>query len=115
MEQLGARAIDERTLEINLNGVYYGLRYGAKALAERGGGAIVNMASAAALQGVPYNAAYCASKGGVHMLGKALAVDLAPFGIRVNVGRRHPKRPESDGTGLRRQRARRDDCQAVRR
>jgi meso-butanediol dehydrogenase/(S,S)-butanediol dehydrogenase/diacetyl reductase len=47
-------------------------------------GCIVNVASVAGLQGQAYTAAYCASKGGVVLLTKALAVELSPEGIRVN-------------------------------
>lgn len=47
-------------------------------------GNIVNVASTAALVGLPYNAAYCASKGGVLLLTKSLAVDFAEQGVRVN-------------------------------
>jgi NAD(P)-dependent dehydrogenase (short-subunit alcohol dehydrogenase family) len=47
-------------------------------------GNIVNVASTAALVGLPYNAAYCASKAGVLMLTKSLAVDFAEQGVRVN-------------------------------
>jgi NAD(P)-dependent dehydrogenase (short-subunit alcohol dehydrogenase family) len=46
--------------------------------------AIVNVASSAGLMGQPYSAAYCASKGGVVMLTKALAVEYLEAGIRVN-------------------------------
>jgi NAD(P)-dependent dehydrogenase (short-subunit alcohol dehydrogenase family) len=46
--------------------------------------AIVNVASSAGLMGQPYSAAYCASKGGVVMLTKALAVEYLETGIRVN-------------------------------
>lgn len=48
------------------------------------GGNIVNVASIAASSGLPYNAAYCASKGGVLMLTKALAVEYADRSLRVN-------------------------------
>ena len=42
----------QKTLDVNQNGVYYGLKYGSALLAERGGGAIVNTASIAGLQGL---------------------------------------------------------------
>lgn len=47
-------------------------------------GNIVNVASVAGLRATPYNAAYCASKGGVIMLTRSMAVELAPAGVRVN-------------------------------
>jgi NAD(P)-dependent dehydrogenase (short-subunit alcohol dehydrogenase family) len=47
-------------------------------------GAIVNISSDAGRQGNPNAAAYCASKGGLTLLTKALALDLAPYGVRCN-------------------------------
>jgi NAD(P)-dependent dehydrogenase (short-subunit alcohol dehydrogenase family) len=47
-------------------------------------GTIVNMASVAGMRATPYNAAYCASKGGVIMLTKSMAIELAKAGVRVN-------------------------------
>ncbi|MDO8861607.1 SDR family oxidoreductase [Haliea sp. E1-2-M8] len=47
-------------------------------------GNIVNISSAAGLQGLPYNSAYCASKGAVLLLSKSLAVEFASRGVRVN-------------------------------
>jgi NAD(P)-dependent dehydrogenase (short-subunit alcohol dehydrogenase family) len=49
-----------------------------------GGGAIVNVASNAGLMGQPYSAAYCASKGGVVNLTRALALEYVKRGVRVN-------------------------------
>jgi len=49
-----------------------------------GGGAIVNVASNAGLMGTPYSAAYCASKGGVVNLTRALALEYVKRGVRVN-------------------------------
>jgi NAD(P)-dependent dehydrogenase (short-subunit alcohol dehydrogenase family) len=49
-----------------------------------GGGAVVNVASNAGLMGQPYSAAYCASKGGVVNLTRALAVEYVKRGVRVN-------------------------------
>jgi meso-butanediol dehydrogenase/(S,S)-butanediol dehydrogenase/diacetyl reductase len=49
-----------------------------------GGGVIVNVASNAGLMGQPYSAAYCASKGGVVNLTRALGVEYRARGVRVN-------------------------------
>jgi NAD(P)-dependent dehydrogenase (short-subunit alcohol dehydrogenase family) len=48
------------------------------------GGSIVNVASDAGLVGLPDHSAYCASKGGLVLMTKAMALDLAPHGVRVN-------------------------------
>jgi len=62
-----------------------GKRAGTTATAEGGtGGAIVNIASVAGLYGEPNGSAYCASKGGVIAFTRAVAMDCAPLGIRVN-------------------------------
>lgn len=72
-----------RTLDVNLTGTFL-LCQAAAAHLERGGGAIVNVASVAGLHGIAYAAAYAASKGGVVALSRALAAELGPRGIRVN-------------------------------
>ncbi len=67
-------------------------------MARRGGGAIVNVASTAGLVGFPNLAAYCAWKGGLVQLTKALALDCAPLRIRVNaVCPGHTRTPMGDG------------------
>jgi NAD(P)-dependent dehydrogenase (short-subunit alcohol dehydrogenase family) len=73
-----------RTIEINLTGTFLLSQAAVPALI-RSGGCIVNMGSVAGLRATPYNAAYCASKGGVIMLTKSMAIELAKAGVRVNV------------------------------
>jgi NAD(P)-dependent dehydrogenase (short-subunit alcohol dehydrogenase family) len=73
----------DRTLDINLKGTFFACRYAIPAL-EKTSGTILNIASDAGLIGNAGAAIYCASKGGVVLLTKALARELAPRGIRVN-------------------------------
>ncbi len=74
-----------RTLEVNLSGVFYGLREAANRMREAGtGGSIINTSSILGRVAFPEAAAYCASKGGVVQLTRAAALDCAPYNIRVN-------------------------------
>jgi NAD(P)-dependent dehydrogenase (short-subunit alcohol dehydrogenase family) len=68
---------------VNLTGTFLMCRAALPSLVERRG-VIVNTASSAGLIGQPYTAAYCASKGGVVLLTKALAVEYDHTGLRVN-------------------------------
>ena len=73
-----------RVLAVNLDGVFFGMRYAGPAIAAAGGGSIVNISSILGKVGMAGAAAYCASKGGVALLTKAAALEWAPLGIRVN-------------------------------
>jgi NAD(P)-dependent dehydrogenase (short-subunit alcohol dehydrogenase family) len=72
----------DETLSVNLSAVYAACLAAEKQM--RVGGSIVNVTSIGSIVGFPNNPGYVASKGGVRMLTKALAVDLGPRGIRVN-------------------------------
>ena len=74
----------DKIIAVNLTGTFLMCRAVLPGMLERGGGAIVNTVSTAGVIGQPYSAAYCASKGGVKMLTKALAVEYMARGIRVN-------------------------------
>jgi NAD(P)-dependent dehydrogenase (short-subunit alcohol dehydrogenase family) len=74
-----------RTIEINLSGVFYGIRAAGKIMKEKGiKGSIINMTSILGSVGFEGASAYCASKGGVGQLTRTSALELAPSGIRVN-------------------------------
>jgi meso-butanediol dehydrogenase/(S,S)-butanediol dehydrogenase/diacetyl reductase len=72
-----------RVIDINLTGTFLLSQAALPALLETQG-TIINMASLAGVHAAPYNAAYCASKGGVVMLTKSMAMELAKTGVRVN-------------------------------
>jgi NAD(P)-dependent dehydrogenase (short-subunit alcohol dehydrogenase family) len=75
----------DRTLATNLTGPFLASRHVVPVMLANGGGAIVHMASTAGVVAEAGIAAYCASKGGVVMLARQMAVDYARSGIRVNV------------------------------
>jgi NAD(P)-dependent dehydrogenase (short-subunit alcohol dehydrogenase family) len=75
----------DRTLAVNLKGIYLCCRYGIPEMIRSGGGSVINIASFVALLGcsVPQDA-YTASKGAIIALTKSLAVQFAPRGVRSN-------------------------------
>ena len=74
----------EQVVAFNLTSTFLMCHAAIPAMRESGGGAIVNVASGAGLHGMPANPAYCAAKAGVVGLTRALAIDHASDGIRVN-------------------------------
>jgi NAD(P)-dependent dehydrogenase (short-subunit alcohol dehydrogenase family) len=75
----------DRTLGVNVKGIYLCCKHAIPRMVERGGGSVINIASFVALVGcsVPQDA-YTASKGAVIALTKSLAVQFAPQGVRTN-------------------------------
>ncbi len=73
-----------RVIAVNLTGVFHGCQVLGRRMLARRSGRIVNIASIAGQIGLSGTVAYAASKGGVVMLTRALAVEWAPLGVRVN-------------------------------
>ncbi|NJC69967.1 glucose 1-dehydrogenase [Planosporangium thailandense] len=71
-------------MAVNLRGVFFTSQAVARTMILRRSGRIINISSQASFVGLPDAAVYCASKGGVNMLTKALAVEWAEHGITVN-------------------------------
>jgi len=74
----------DRTLAVNVRGVFLGCQAAIPLMLEGGGGAIVNVSSAAALAAITNRAAYTASKGAIVALTRSIAVDFMRQGIRCN-------------------------------
>lgn len=74
----------DRVIALNLRSAYLGCHYAIPHLLRRGGGSIINTASAAGLVAWSNMAAYSSAKGGVVLLTKCVAIDYAEQGIRAN-------------------------------
>lgn len=74
----------QRMMDVNAKGTFLGCKYAVEAMIPRGGGVIVNIASVAGVMGVRNRFGYCASKGAVVALTKAIAIDYVQHGIRAN-------------------------------
>lgn len=77
-------AMFERTMDINVTGVFLGMKTVAPHMVQRKTGSIINISSVAGLNGTPGFLAYGASKWAVRGMTKGVAKELAPFGVRVN-------------------------------
>ncbi|MFB6189704.1 MAG: SDR family oxidoreductase [Halapricum sp.] len=74
----------ESMMGVNVKGMFFGAQAAAKRMVEHGGGAIINMSSAAGYVGTGQWVTYCTSKGAVRLMTYALADRFGPEGIRVN-------------------------------
>jgi len=90
LQGLGYRFLDtpvdfwNSVMSVNLRGTFLCARAAGRMMREQGGGAIVNVGSNVAKRAIRNRTAYVASKGGIDALTRAMALDLAPYGIRVN-------------------------------
>jgi len=84
-----------RMQQINVEGVFLGMKHAIPAIAERaqkwdGGGAIINISSIAGIVGAPMIVAYNASKGAVRLMTKSAALECAQAGMKIRVNSVHP-------------------------
>lgn len=77
-------------MAVNLDAVFMGTKGAISLMAEKGKGSIINISSIAGLVGSPGLAGYCASKGGVRLFTKAVAVEMADAGMEIRVNSVHP-------------------------
>ncbi len=77
-------------MAVNLDGVFLGCKHAVRVMKGRGGGSIVNLSSVAGLIGSGNLAAYCASKGGVRLLTKSVALHCARKGYNIRCNSVHP-------------------------
>ncbi len=74
----------DEMMGVNLRGLFFVTQAVARSMVERRYGRIISLSSQAGLVGIPRHAIYSASKGGLNMLTRVLALEWAPFGITVN-------------------------------
>ena len=71
-------------MDVNLKGLFFLTQAVGRSMLERGYGRIVSLSSQAGLVGIPRHVVYSASKGGVNMLTRVLALEWSPHGVTVN-------------------------------
>lgn len=79
-----SKSVWDETMRINLDGVFLATNAVVPLMKAKAKGVIIHVSSTAAVRGEAFHSHYAASKGALHALTKSLAVELAPFNIRVN-------------------------------
>lgn len=79
-----------RQTAINLDGVFLSVKHGLPAMRKTGGGSVIMMSSLAGLRGSASLSGYCATKGGVRLFAKAIAMECATVGDGIRVNSVHP-------------------------
>lgn len=74
----------QRVLDVNLNGVFYGMKYALQVMSKQGHGSVVNAASVGGIRGVGNQSGYAASKHGVVGLTRNSAIEYGQYGININ-------------------------------
>lgn len=80
----------QRQQAINLDGVFLGVKHGIPLINQSGGGSVINVSSVAGIKGAPGLSAYNATKGGVRIFTKGVALECASMGWPVRVNSVHP-------------------------
>ena len=91
-----------RVIDVNVTGVFLGMRAVTAAMTEQRAGSIINVSSVAGLRGGPYLTAYAASKFAVRGMTKVVSKELAQFAVRVNSI--HPGQIDTDMNARQRER-----------
>ena len=97
LKDIEATTLDEwrHLMAVNLDGTFLGCKHAVRVMKERRGGSIVNMSSVAGLVGAANLAAYSASKGGVRLLTKSVALHCARKGYNIRCNSVHPSFAET--------------------
>jgi 3(or 17)beta-hydroxysteroid dehydrogenase len=92
LKDIAATTLDEwrALMAVNLDGTFLGCKHAVRVMKDRGGGAIVNMSSVAGIVGTSHLPAYSASKGGVRLLTKSVALHCARKGYNIRCNSVHP-------------------------
>jgi 3(or 17)beta-hydroxysteroid dehydrogenase len=80
----------QRLMAVNLDGVFLGIKHAIPLMQKNNGGSIVNVSSASGIVGSATSAAYCASKGGVRLFTKAVALECAQAKNNIRINSIHP-------------------------